>query len=297
MRQPDFGKELTRIRNLKGMTQDELALKCNVSIRTIQRIESGIVNPRSYTVKAIGEILNFDFLTVNSLREKTIEVNEDAFEGLTPKSNSKSKQFFNLKTNTMSKVYFLSIFISLVSIGIVSRTKAKSQNVQKPQENVVVIYNSNTNKPTSDYRFKETRFTPLTKQHKYRLIHDISNHWINTDIKLDTNKTYYFIVSGLASTSSRKLSLWIGTEGKEHEFEGLPMYSVIGRIGNDIPFYIGTHAEVKPTKNELFYLGYNDDMFSDNIGYYIVDIFEGTEKEILSKLKKEDVEIGKYYYE
>jgi transcriptional regulator with XRE-family HTH domain len=300
MKQPDFGKELTRIRNLKGMTQDELALKCNVTIRTIQRIESGIVNPRGYTVKAIGEILDFNFLLVDALRDDSSVNKEDSFEGNSTVDISKEQKIINITSKTMNKLYLITAFLIMIlswNIFFLTKKNAKSQNTSKSNENFVMVYGSQSNTPTIDYRFKITRFTPLIKQHKYRLIHDISNHWVNTNIKLDTDKTYYFIVSGLASTSCRKLSLWIGPEGKEYKFEDLPMYSVIGRIGNDLPFYIGKHAEVKPKNDDLFYLGYNDDMFSDNIGYYIVDIFEGTKNEVEMLLKEKNIEIGKYYYE
>ncbi len=57
----DFGKSLTKIRKAKGITQEELAKKCNISTRTIQRIEGGKVSPRAYTIKIISEVLEFDF--------------------------------------------------------------------------------------------------------------------------------------------------------------------------------------------------------------------------------------------
>ena len=45
----------------KGMTQEELAMKCAITARTIQRIESGEVDPRSYTLQAIASALEIDF--------------------------------------------------------------------------------------------------------------------------------------------------------------------------------------------------------------------------------------------
>ncbi len=44
----DFGNELAKIRKAKGYTQTELAEKCSISCRTIQRIESGKVTPRFF---------------------------------------------------------------------------------------------------------------------------------------------------------------------------------------------------------------------------------------------------------
>jgi transcriptional regulator with XRE-family HTH domain len=58
MKQPELGKKIAEIRLANGLTQVELAEKCNLSLRTIQRIESAEVTPRSYTIKLIFENLN-----------------------------------------------------------------------------------------------------------------------------------------------------------------------------------------------------------------------------------------------
>ena len=60
MNQPDLGKRILELRLAKGMTQGDLAEKCNLSLRTIQRIESAEVTPRSYTVKLIFSHLDCD---------------------------------------------------------------------------------------------------------------------------------------------------------------------------------------------------------------------------------------------
>ena len=44
-----------------GLTQDDLAIKCEVTTRTIQRIENGEVDPRSYTLQAIASALQIDY--------------------------------------------------------------------------------------------------------------------------------------------------------------------------------------------------------------------------------------------
>jgi transcriptional regulator with XRE-family HTH domain len=61
MNQPDLGLKVSELRQLKNLTQEQLAEKCEVSTRTIQRIESGEVDPRAYTLQRLGEILKFDF--------------------------------------------------------------------------------------------------------------------------------------------------------------------------------------------------------------------------------------------
>jgi len=61
MIQPDLGLKVTELRQQKNLTQEQLAEKCEVSARTIQRIENGEVDPRSYSIQALGEALDFDF--------------------------------------------------------------------------------------------------------------------------------------------------------------------------------------------------------------------------------------------
>lgn len=60
MKQPELGKKILELRKSKGLTQEELVEKCNINVRTIQRIEAGEVTPRSYTVKTILEALEVD---------------------------------------------------------------------------------------------------------------------------------------------------------------------------------------------------------------------------------------------
>lgn len=61
MKQPQLGKHIAQLRQTQGLTQEELVEKCNISVRTIQRIESGDVTPRSYTIKTIFNALDYDF--------------------------------------------------------------------------------------------------------------------------------------------------------------------------------------------------------------------------------------------
>lgn len=60
MKQPELGKKILELRKQKGFTQEELVEKCNINVRTIQRIEAGDVTPRSFTIKTILEALGVD---------------------------------------------------------------------------------------------------------------------------------------------------------------------------------------------------------------------------------------------
>ncbi len=71
MKQPELGKKISELRKAKGMTQEELVEKCNLNVRTVQRIEAGEVTPRSYTVKALFEALGHTWQ--NQIEEETSE--------------------------------------------------------------------------------------------------------------------------------------------------------------------------------------------------------------------------------
>lgn len=59
MNQPELGLKIAELRKVKGITQEELALKCNINVRTIQRIETGAVAPRSFTLNLIFSCLDY----------------------------------------------------------------------------------------------------------------------------------------------------------------------------------------------------------------------------------------------
>jgi uncharacterized Tic20 family protein/DNA-binding Xre family transcriptional regulator len=69
MNQPDLGFKVTELRQSKALTQEQLAEQCEVSARTIQRIESGEVDPRAYTLQCLSEALDFDFTENNTSSE------------------------------------------------------------------------------------------------------------------------------------------------------------------------------------------------------------------------------------
>lgn len=52
-----LGKKLSRLRKSKGISQELLAETASISLRTIQRIETGNVFPRPHTLKTLAETL------------------------------------------------------------------------------------------------------------------------------------------------------------------------------------------------------------------------------------------------
>lgn len=55
------GQLIKELRLKKGITQEDLAAKTDISVRTIQRIENGDVDPRAFTLQSIANALEVDF--------------------------------------------------------------------------------------------------------------------------------------------------------------------------------------------------------------------------------------------
>ncbi|MGN7784788.1 helix-turn-helix domain-containing protein [Niabella sp. 22666] len=66
-----MSKKIVLARKKQGLTQEELASLAQVTVRTIQRIESGESIPRSFTIKALARALetNFEELTDETQNE------------------------------------------------------------------------------------------------------------------------------------------------------------------------------------------------------------------------------------
>lgn len=83
MKQPELGRKITELRKGKGFTQEELVDRCNISVRTLQRIEAGEVTPRVYTIKTILAALDYDISSIseneNSVMERITIFSRDLF--------------------------------------------------------------------------------------------------------------------------------------------------------------------------------------------------------------------------
>lgn len=122
MNQPEFGNKLAEIRKEKGLTQSELAEKCDVSYRTIQRIETGKVSPRGFTIKTLSVALDFDFLKVFSDNSsKNEETNSQRFITV-QQIFEQVIDLFNLKTNAMKKLSILTVIFGLIGLGLFTVT-------------------------------------------------------------------------------------------------------------------------------------------------------------------------------
>ncbi|MDC0496984.1 helix-turn-helix domain-containing protein [Flavobacteriaceae bacterium] len=107
MKQPLLGKKITELRKQKGLTQEELVERCNVTVRTIQRIESGETTPRIYTIKTILNALGLDY-------EKVFEreYNEGRFDKILRFFPSNFKEVLNVSF-IAGMVYFVLGFVEM----------------------------------------------------------------------------------------------------------------------------------------------------------------------------------------
>ena len=126
LKQPELGKKILELRQNRGLTQSELAKNCNLNLRTVQRIESAEVMPRSHTIKLIFFNLGYDY-------EHSIY--DQAF--VSRSSNWLKQVFikiidlFNLKTNTMKKLSVLSLIAFLIAIGLfLTKSELKAQEIE-----------------------------------------------------------------------------------------------------------------------------------------------------------------------
>jgi transcriptional regulator with XRE-family HTH domain/ketosteroid isomerase-like protein len=132
MKQPELGKKIAELRKVKGLTQEELVETCNLSVRTLQRIESGEVSPRSYTIKVIFSALDYSFSEL-IIPEKDKSVNSGTnFSIWLEQVYLYVFDLFNLKTNTMKKVSILSVSLLLIVTSLlVFNTESKGQSSEK----------------------------------------------------------------------------------------------------------------------------------------------------------------------
>lgn len=132
MNDMDFSVKLTDARKAEGLTQEEVAEKCNLNVRTIQRIESRQVQPRPQTVRLIAEALEID------LSEPAVEVENRSFIW-------HIKDLFNFKTDKMRKLTILSssALLLFVSIFMISGSMLAQQNKPKPKSGLTITYNPN----------------------------------------------------------------------------------------------------------------------------------------------------------
>ncbi|MDH7445530.1 helix-turn-helix domain-containing protein [Aquimarina sp. 2201CG14-23] len=107
-----LGEKISAIRKSKGLSQEALAEKSNVSLSTIQRIEKGIVNPRPFTLKTLADTLELNL-------SELIPIDSETQHTITKKSS--------LKRINLSAIVFA--FIPLINLIVPSIVWRMDKNV------------------------------------------------------------------------------------------------------------------------------------------------------------------------
>lgn len=176
MKQPELGKKIAELRKAKSLTQEELVEKCKLNVRTLQRIESGMVTPRSYTLKTIFAVLEF---TVNDSSESDLKRRIASF--IMDKIEQIYRyliELFNLKTDTMKKLSILTgatIVFGFSLMALCSESKAQKTNESKYTTSngrgIVYLFPRNSSwhvsnmKDTADYKMGDY----LVQEYKYNI--------------------------------------------------------------------------------------------------------------------------------
>jgi len=132
MNQPELGKRIAELRKAKGFTQEELVEKCNINVRTLQRIESGEVMPRSYTIKTIFTALDSIMYDSTKIQPNRFATAVSVLSNRLGQSYKYFLDLFNLKTNTMKKLMILSIptiticIVMLFAINLNAQAQART---------------------------------------------------------------------------------------------------------------------------------------------------------------------------
>ncbi|WP_298425904.1 helix-turn-helix transcriptional regulator [uncultured Kordia sp.] len=143
IQQPALGKKIAELRKSKGFTQEELVAKCNLNVRTLQRIEAGEVIPRISTIKLIFEALEIEY--------ESAEVTSLEKDSTQKRTKNHSGKLFNFKTNPMKKLLILFIpILSIILMFIVMATRertfddsnVKRSNISETSALFIKFYNS-----------------------------------------------------------------------------------------------------------------------------------------------------------
>ena len=129
MKQPELGKKIADLRKALGLTQEELVERCNLSVRTLQRIESGEVEPRSHTLRVIFAALDYKVYDSSNIRFRLF------FKQV--------GDLFNLRTSTMKKLSILTLAFAATIFVLLS--VCIDGNAQSEKKVTRLITDSNKN--------------------------------------------------------------------------------------------------------------------------------------------------------
>ncbi|MEF9479342.1 helix-turn-helix domain-containing protein [Chryseobacterium sp. 1B4] len=123
---------LKAIREQKNLTQEELSEKSKISVRTIQRIESG-TEPKGHTLRALAQVLEIEesellhtraqSINENTELEKTDEENKD------PRINYSYIKIINLSSLIFTLLPPLNIFVPLILMFTLKQNNSLARQI------------------------------------------------------------------------------------------------------------------------------------------------------------------------
>lgn len=133
-----LGNKVLSARKSKGLTQEQLAERATVTVRTIQRIESDDSIPRDYTLKAIAAALSMpleEFISVRSC----LRVNNDALLLQEGPATARQKSCHFLQMLNLSAFFYLVVpFIHfLIPIFLLKKRKEKDGALQTTGQRII----------------------------------------------------------------------------------------------------------------------------------------------------------------
>jgi transcriptional regulator with XRE-family HTH domain len=114
MKQQELGIKLAELRKAKGLTQEDLVAKCNINVRTLQRIEAGEVIPRSYTLQVILTVLEVDYTDFTT----QFKLNNEAQNRCEQKKQTYSFESIVQKWSFAVYIVLLLVFSLLIKFGM-----------------------------------------------------------------------------------------------------------------------------------------------------------------------------------
>jgi transcriptional regulator with XRE-family HTH domain len=126
MTQPELGRKIAELRKARGLTQEELVEKCNLSVRTLQRIESGEVSPRSYTLKLIFAALDYSVYDSPSPGTRLLFM--------------QVANLFNLRKDTMKKLSVLSMAVAAIALILLALSADGSAQPASKVKKMIMAY-------------------------------------------------------------------------------------------------------------------------------------------------------------
>lgn len=117
MNQFEFGTKVCELRKQKGFTQATLAEKCNMNIRSIQRIETGKVIPRAYTINILSQVLEYNLGEIQIEAVNNFITIIDKVESFL-NSNLILHKTINRKNNNMNNILKISWIAGILIFAI-----------------------------------------------------------------------------------------------------------------------------------------------------------------------------------